>query len=106
MSTWVEPSQDPREAFSNPFGEWETVMAYLRAYRLTLEMKCDGLTAEQLARRSVPPSTLSLLGLIRHLARVEHHWLRRVLEGQLDLDRIFWSEEDPDLDFNAADATN
>ena len=38
--------------------------------------------AEQLARRSVPPSTLSLLGLVRHLARVEHSWFRRVLEGQ------------------------
>ncbi len=47
--------------------------------RLALEMKCDGLDAEQLARRSVPPSTMSLLGLVRHMADVERHWFRRVM---------------------------
>ncbi len=41
---------------------------------MTLEMKCEGLDAEQLARRSVPPSTMSLLGLVRHLAEVERDW--------------------------------
>ena len=85
-----------------PVGEWETVLDYLRNYRRTIERKCEGLTAEQLARRSVPPSTMSLLGLVRHLARVEHNWFRRVLEGQLDIDRIFWSAADNDLDFNGA----
>ncbi len=50
---------------------------YLDRYRKTLEMKCDGLDAEQLARRSVPPSTMSLLGLVRHMAAVEHRWFQR-----------------------------
>ena len=68
-------------------------------------MKCDGLTPEQLALRSVPPSTMSLLGLVRHLAKVEHHWFRRVLEGQADLPRLYRTEEDPDLDFNGAQGT-
>jgi uncharacterized damage-inducible protein DinB len=55
---------------------------YLRAYRITLQMKCADLDAEQLARRAVPPSALSLLGLVRHLADVERHWFRRVMAGE------------------------
>ena len=60
--------------------------------------------AEQLARRAVPPSTLSLLGLVRHLAKVEHSWSRRVLQGQPDLPLLYRTEEDHDLDFNGAAA--
>ena len=71
---WVDPDDDPRHVRSSPVGERETLIQYLHAYRLTLKMKCDGLTPEQLARRSVPPSTLSLLGLVRHLAEVERSW--------------------------------
>ena len=48
--------------------ERETLLDYLRAYRLALELKCADLDAEQLALRSVPPSTMSLVGLIRHVA--------------------------------------
>jgi uncharacterized damage-inducible protein DinB len=98
---WAKPEDDPRTA-GTPVGELATIREYLTNYRLTLGMKCDGLTPEQLATRSVPPSTLSLLGLIRHMARVEHNWFQRSLRGQPDLPRLFWSEEDQDLDFNAA----
>ena len=62
---WVDPADDPRDTGIPPVGERHTLVQYLQAYRLTLRMKCDGLSAEQLARRSVPPSTLSLLGLVR-----------------------------------------
>jgi len=66
-------------------------------------MKCGGLDAEQLARRSVPPSTLSLLGLIRHLAQMENHWFQRVLQGKTDRPRLFKrDEDDKDADFNGA----
>ncbi|HEV7194869.1 MAG TPA: DUF664 domain-containing protein, partial [Pedococcus sp.] len=65
---WVDPENDPREGPS-PVGERETPLGYLDYQRRTLELKCDGLDAEQLARRSVEPSTLSLLGLVRHLAK-------------------------------------
>jgi uncharacterized damage-inducible protein DinB len=65
-------------------------------------MKCEGLSPEQLATRSVPPSTLSLLGLVRHLARVEHNWFHRVLGGHLDQPRLYRTGEDPDLDFSGA----
>ena len=67
-------------------------------------MKCAGLTAEQLARRAVPPSTLSLLGLVRHMAKVEHSWFERVLKQQLHLERLYRPESDHDFDFNGATA--
>jgi uncharacterized damage-inducible protein DinB len=99
---WLDPEDDPRSTGSTPVGERETLLDYLRHYRLTLELKCEGLTAEQLARRSVPPSTMSLLGLVRHMARVEHHWFRRVMQHQLDEPRLYRTDDDPDLDFNGA----
>ena len=74
---WVDPDDDPRSDGGFP-DERSMLIGYLRDYRLTLQMKCDGLDAEQLARRSVPPSTMSLLGLIRHMAYVEHHYSDRV----------------------------
>ncbi|MFL6177852.1 MAG: DinB family protein, partial [Ornithinibacter sp.] len=70
-----DPDDDPRANTGvSPDGELATLEDYLRNYRLTLLMKCDGLDAAQLARRSVPPSTMSLLGLLRHLAEVERDW--------------------------------
>jgi len=98
---WVDPEDDPRDDETGAKGEKAILAEYLDRYRMTLEMKCDGLDAEQLARRSVPPSTLSLLGLVRHMAKVEHSWFRRVLEQQ-DLPRLYFSEDDRDLDFNGA----
>jgi hypothetical protein len=58
-------------------GERATLVGYLRDQRLTLELKCSGLDAAGMARRSVEPSNLSLLGLVRHLADVERGWFRR-----------------------------
>jgi hypothetical protein len=72
---WVDPDEDPRGSNENsPDGELATLRDYLRHYRLTLQMKCEGLDPEKLARRSVPPSTMSLLGLLRHLAEGERVW--------------------------------
>lgn len=99
---WVDLEDDPRETESVAVGEKAVLTEYLDRYRLTLKMKCDGLDAEQMARRSVPPSSMSLLGLVRHLARVEHHWFRRALEGHTELERLYRTEEDRDLDFNGA----
>ena len=98
---WAKPDEDPRVA-GGPVGEFATIREYLSNYRLTLGMKCEGLSADQLATRSVPPSTLSLLGLIRHMARVEHNWFQRSLQGHLELSRLFWSADDHDLDFDGA----
>ena len=98
---WARPEDDLR-ATANPVGELATIREYLSNYRLTLGMKCEDLAPEQLATRSVPPSTLSLLGLVRHMARVEHNWFHRSLQGHRDVPRLFWSSEDDDLDFNGA----
>ena len=56
--------------------------AYLDWQRATLLNICAGLTAEQLAERALPPSNLSLLGLVRHLAKVERTWFRERLSGE------------------------
>lgn len=98
---WADPANDPR-SYGNPQGEKATLREYLGNYRLTLEMKCGGLDPEQLARRSVPPSNLSLLGLIRHLAQMENHWFQRVLQGRTDLPRLYKTDDDADADFNGA----
>ncbi|AZM94114.1 MULTISPECIES: DinB family protein [Streptomyces] len=62
--------------------ERSTLTSVLQWQRDTLRMKCAGLTDEQLRRRAVPPSGLSLLGLVRHLAEVERGWFRNVLNGE------------------------
>ncbi len=103
---WVDPENDPRDMGELPGGEMATLRQYLDHYRMTFEMKCDDLSPEQMATRSVPPSTMSLLGLVRHLAKIEHHWFRRTLAGQTDLAHLYFTEEDPDLDFDGAVGTD
>lgn len=79
---WLDPADDPRNTDGvSPEGELATLQDYLSDYRMTLLLKCQGLDAEQLARRSVPPSTMSLLGLVRHLAEVERDWRNWVASG-------------------------
>src|SRR2546430_5590089 len=94
---FVDPADDPREGGPTLGDERTTLMEYLRYQRLTLELKCSGLDATDLARRSVEPSTLSLLGLVRHLAEVERTWFRRRMAGQ-DVPRLF-GERDADFFF-------
>jgi len=89
---WLPQDQDPRAEAGPTRGELDTLVGYLEAYRTTLELKCEGLTPEQLGTRSVPPSNLSLLGLVRHMARVEQSWFRRVIEDQPDIPRHFQEE--------------
>jgi uncharacterized damage-inducible protein DinB len=100
---WVDPEDDPREGGPRLADERTTLKEYLRFQRLTMQMKCDGLDAEQLARRSVPPSTMSLLGLVRHMAEVERGWFRRRMAGE-DAPRLFGKpREDGDWDGAVAD---
>ncbi len=94
---------DPREQGDTPVGERDTLARFLRDYRLTLELKCEGLDAAAMADRSVPPSDLSLLGLVRHLAAVEQFWFRRVLAGQ-DAPRLYRSADGRNESFDGAGA--
>jgi len=97
---FVGPDDDPRQD-GGWTGERDTLIGYLRDYRLTLELKCRDLDAEQMARRSVEPSNLSLLGLVRHLAKVEHYWFRIRLAGQ-DIPRLFSHPTERDIEFTGA----
>ncbi|MER6156432.1 DinB family protein [Streptomyces sp. NPDC001868] len=98
---FVGPEGDPRGEGGFE-GERATLVGYLRNQRLTLELKCAGLDAEALARRSVPPSNMSLLGLVRHLAGVEQYWFREALAGEPPAPRHYRAGDDPDGDFNDA----
>jgi hypothetical protein len=92
---------DPRENGPRLGDERATLTESLRKQRLTLELKCADLDAEAMARRAVEPSTMSLLGLVRHLAEVERGTFRRLMAGE-DVPRLFTSEADRDGDFNGA----
>jgi uncharacterized damage-inducible protein DinB len=79
--------------------------SWLDWHRETLAVKCEGLTDEQLRLRSASPSTMSLLGLVRHMADVERAWFRRTLTAE-DAEPIYWSESDPDGDFDNVDTAS
>jgi hypothetical protein len=83
---------------------------WLEFYRDTLPYKCDGLTPEQMCERSAAPSTMSLAGIVRHLADVERAWFRRVLAGE-DAPGLFFSantpdDEDPQFDLAAPETVD
>lgn len=99
---WADPDDDPRNLDGDtPDGELATLRDFVVNYRLTLLLKCEGLDPEQLARRSVPPSTMSLLGLLRHLAEVERDWRDWLTDGD-PLPKIH-GPRDADFDGAVAD---
>jgi uncharacterized protein DUF664 len=95
---WTAPAVDRRP--EPPAGdERSSLEGWLDYHRDTLLLKCAGLTAEQLRTASVPPSNLTLLGLVRHLAEVERSWFRRRIAGE-DLEHVYCTDESPDADFD------
>jgi hypothetical protein len=97
MSTWPSPDRTSPPQVS---GERESLDAWVDYHRATLVMKCAGLEPEQLSNRASPPSSLSLLGLVRHLTEVEG-WFHD-FDGEPPGD-WYSTEEDPDACFNAVD---
>ena len=85
------------EPFTGP--EWGILDGFLDWHRSTLLWKCAGLTGEQLALASVPPSSLSLLGIVRHMADMERAWFRIRFRGE-PLPRLY---DDEDAAFEQAD---
>src|SRR3712207_4142619 len=96
MGERVEPVTDGLD-------ERQSLNGWLDYHRATLLWKCEGLTDEQLKTRSVPPSTLSLLGLLRHMCEVERSWFRIRFAGE-DVDHPYYSDERPDDDFDDLDS--
>lgn len=108
----LDPAQEPE--FSQATGrldppfvadERSMLEAWLDFHRATLLSKCEGLDDVQLRTRSVPPSSLSLLGLVRHLAEVERNWFRRVLLDE-DAPPLYYSDENEDGDFDDVAGAN
>jgi uncharacterized damage-inducible protein DinB len=81
--------------------ERETLRAFLDYHRATLARKCEGLGDDDLRRRSMPPSTLTLLGLVRHMAEVERTWFRMVINGE-DIPLVWSDERDYQVAYDAS----
>jgi hypothetical protein len=74
--------------------------AYLDYYRESIDLKCAGVAPTRLSERSAPPSTMTLHGLVRHLAGVERWWFAINFAG-VDLPLLYYSDDDPDQDFES-----
>jgi len=95
---FVNEADDPRADGGWDNDERSVLLGFLSDRRLTLELKCSGLDAHQLARQSVPPSDMSLLGLLRHLTSVENYWFQNVIAGRTG-DRLYLDANGADLAF-------
>lgn len=82
--------------------ERSILTATLEWHRRTFELKCRGVPAGRLSERGVPPSTMSLHGLVRHLAGVERWWFRIQFAGER-VPMLYYSDDDPDQDFDRLD---
>jgi hypothetical protein len=102
--TWTAPKVERVEP-QTIGGERELLDQYLEFHRQTFLWKCSGLTGEQLAGRVIPASTMSLLGLIRHLSDVERSWFR-IRMSKADVPLRYWTDDWPDADFDDLAATN
>lgn len=100
--TWTAPTPPDFAIGSLVAEERLTVQGYLDFERHTLRNICAGLTAEQLATRAIEPSNLSLLGLVRHLTKVERTWFRLRAAAQ-DIEPLYGLGLGPDHDYNDLD---
>jgi uncharacterized damage-inducible protein DinB len=102
--TWIAPKVERAEA---PYvaGERAMLEAWLEYHRQTLLQKCGELTEEQLKTATVPPSSLTLLGLVRHMSEVERWWFRRNVAGE-PISDLHCTDESPDGDFDDLDSAD
>jgi Protein of unknown function (DUF664) len=101
--TWTAP-EVPRTDPPEVAGERESLEGWLDYHRATLLHKCAGLTGDQLTERAAAPSSLCLLGLVRHMAEVERWWFRRRFADQSEVGDLFCTEEFPDGEFDLAES--
>ena len=101
--TWTAPAVERADPLYVA-DERASLQDFLDYHRQTLRWKCSGLTGDQLAARPIPGSSLSLLGLVRHLSDVQRVWLRVRVAGEPDLAPRYWTDEYPDGDFDLATA--
>ena len=101
--TWIAPDVERSEDCPARRNEPERDMLrdWLDWHRATLLRKCAGLDATRLATRAVPPSPLSLLGLVRHMSDTERGWVRQVFRGEQVPD-LYYRSDAPAADFEEA----
>jgi uncharacterized damage-inducible protein DinB len=85
--------------------EGPMLRSWLDWQRETLAVKCAGLSQDQLRLRSAEPSTMSLLGLVRHMTDVERYWFRNTLNGE-NTPGIYWTAQHPDAEFDLVDTAS
>ncbi|MFJ5925841.1 DinB family protein [Kitasatospora sp. NPDC092948] len=83
--------------------ERELLTSYLDFHRETFAMKCAGVPVERLSELALPPSGLSLHGLLRHLTGVEQWWFEIQFAGDESRPLQYYSDDDPDQDFEHLD---
>ena len=102
--TWIAPGVERSEDYPSRRNEPERDMLsdWLARHRATLLRKCAGLDATRLAKRCVPPSSLSLLGLVRHMSDTERGWVRQTFRGE-PIPDLYYRPDAPSADFSEAD---
>ena len=99
MTTYAQSwPDDNRIELPSVGDERELLIASLDWHRKTFELKCSGVPPERLSEKGVPPSDLSLHGLLRHLAGVERWWFRQQFRGE-NVPMLYYTDEDPNQDF-------
>jgi uncharacterized damage-inducible protein DinB len=100
---WIAPDVERSDDYPERRNatEQEMLRDWLDWHRATLLRKCAGLDAAQLATRVVPPSNLSLLGLVRHMSDTERGWVRQTYRGERVAD-LYYRSDVPDADFEEA----
>jgi hypothetical protein len=97
-----EPADDRREPPADA-DERALLVGWLEFHRVTLARKCAGLSEEQLRSCPIAPSTLSLLGLVRHLTEIERLYIRHGFAGEAIQPLQYVTDEEPDGDFDLLD---
>jgi hypothetical protein len=102
--TWIAPDVERSDRYPEPrdASEREMLRDWLDWHRATLLRKCAGLDAARLATRAVPPSNLSLLGLVRHMSDTERGWVRQTCRGE-QIPDLYYRSDAPSADFAEAD---
>lgn len=98
LMTWTAPPVE-RPSPPNEGDERTLLTAFLEFHRQTLLWKCAGLTGAHLASRPIATTTMSLLGLLRHMTDVERAWLREVT-SESAVESLYWGKPDRDSDFD------
>ena len=91
-------ADDPRPPLPQTGSDRELLVAYLEHHRATFALKCAGVSDADLSRRTMPPSTMTLHGLLRHLTGVERWWFQVNFAGD-DVPMLYYSDADPGQDF-------